>query len=168
MRQWIRAVLFFALLMAPVAARPTEGATVAARSPLSISSEEMTVKGLEDKVIFKGSVVIQRDDVTIKAGRAEVFLADSGKDQGKGTGPSFSSHEGKEIARIELTQNVNLTQGNRMVSAQRGIYDAYREEVIFTGEPEMLEEGYHVKGVAITLSLKEKRSIVEGSQLTIR
>ena len=161
MRKWTRIVLFLPLLLAS----PSRGGD---GSPLSITSSEMTVKGREDKVFFKGDVVIRKGDVLIKAGRAEVLLSDIGKDQGKETDLSFSAREGKEISRIEVTQNVELTQGNRQVMAQRGVYDAHREEIIFTGEPEMREEGYHVKGTAITLSLKHKRSVVEGSQLTIQ
>ena len=152
----------------PAEVPPAQGLPASVRMPLSISSEEMTIKGLEDRVVFKGAVVIQRGDVTIKAGRAEVFLSDFGKGSDKGAGPSFSAREGKEISRIELLQDVDLTQDKRHVVAQRGIYHAYREEILFTGAPEMWEEGYHVKGTAITISLKQKRSVVEGSQLTIQ
>jgi len=166
-QEWIKRILLSVLfLIGSGIVSEGEGEAIV-RQPLSISSDEMTVKGLEDKVFFKGAVLIQRGDVTIKAGRAEVFLSDVEKGREKGD-LSFSAREGKEIQRIEITHNVELIQGRRQVMAQKGIYDARREEIIFTGDPEMREEGYHVKGTAITLSLRQKRSVVEGSQLTIQ
>jgi lipopolysaccharide transport protein LptA len=135
--------------------------------PLSISSDQMTVKGLEDTVLFQGTVLIQKGDVTIKAGRAEVLLSNTNTGTTETPNHAAQGREGKEIARIEVTEDVELTQGGRRVLAQRGIYDAKEGEIVLTGEPEMWEEGYHVKGKAITLSLKHKRSFVEGSELTI-
>ncbi len=135
--------------------------------PLSISSDQMTVKGLEDTVLFQGTVLIQKGDVTIKAGRAEVLLSNTGTPTSERSEQAAPGREGKEIARIEVTEDVELIQGTRRVLAQRGIYDAKEGEIVLTGEPEMWEEGYHVKGKAITLSLKHKRSFVEGSELTI-
>jgi lipopolysaccharide transport protein LptA len=140
-------------------------------APIAISSEKMTVKGLEDKVFFEGAVFIQKGDVSMKAGRAEVLLANKEHDPSKKTSSSslsaLSSAEGKEIVQIELTEKVEVQHGNRRVSAHKGIYDAKEGEIILTGDAQMWEEGYHVKGRVIRLSLTKKRSFIEGSQLTI-
>ncbi|MEK7747533.1 MAG: LptA/OstA family protein [Nitrospirota bacterium] len=151
--------------------------------PLSISSEKMTVKGLEDKVFFEGAVVIQKGDVAMTAGRAEVLLANKNqndqRDQKDQIGSkknavaaasaisNLSPSEGKEIVQIALTHQVEVRQGNRRVISEKAVYDAKEEEIILTGNAEMWEEGYHVKGRVIRLSLAKKRSFVEGSQLTI-
>ncbi|MEK7702853.1 MAG: LptA/OstA family protein [Nitrospirota bacterium] len=140
--------------------------------PFSITSEKMTVKGLEDKVLFEGAVVIQRGDMAITAGNAEVLLSNKDKDTFQKNVHSeklsgFSSDAGKEIVRIALTKKVTVQQGNRRVVAEEGIYHAKEGEIVLTGNAQMWEEGYHVKGRVIRFSLVKKRSFVEGSQLTI-
>ncbi len=120
--------------------------------PLSISSDNITVKGLENKISFEGAVSIKKGDMTILAGQADVFL---------------STQETKEITRIELSDAVDLKQGSRHVLAQNGVYDAQRGEIIFSGKAEMWEKGYYVKGKVITLSLTQKRTVMEKSHLII-
>ena len=141
---------------------------------IAISSEKMTVKGQEDKVLFEGAVIIQKGDVKITAGRAEVLIA--GKEPSgappAGSVPPFpiadlASGEGKEIVQIEMMEKVEVRQGDRRILAQNGIYNAKEGEIVLTGNPEMWEKGYHVKGRLIRFSLTNKRSFVEGSVLTI-
>ncbi len=146
-------------------------------SPLSISSGKMTVKGQEDKVFFEGDVLIQKGDVKITAGRAEAILGSTtpaksmtpttSQDKAPSTFSTLSVEGGKEIVQIEMTEKVQIQQGDRHVLAQKGIYNAKGSEIVLTGNPEMWEKGYHVKGKTIRFSLTEKRSFVEGSVLTI-
>ncbi|MBI3358685.1 MAG: hypothetical protein HY201_01045 [Nitrospirae bacterium] len=134
--------------------------------PLAISSEKMTLKGQEDKVLFEGAVLIQKGDIKITAGRVEVLLAD--KDPAKSEALSaLSTEEGKEIVQIEMMGEVEVRQGDRRVLAQKGSYNTKGGQIVLTGNPEMWEKGYHVQGRMIRLSLTEKRSFVEGSVLTI-
>ncbi len=135
--------------------------------PLSISSKIMTLKGPEDKVFFEGSVRIRKGDLTITAGRAEVFLSNAEPHPDQKPDAASSVREEKEITRIELMDNIDLTQGDRRVIAQKGVYNAQQGAIVLTGKAEMWEKGYHVRGKVITLSLTQKRSFIEGSQLTI-
>lgn len=165
-------VLFLPVLLLAEKQGKTEP-TFRAGGPLAISSEKMTVKGLEDKVSFEGSVLIQKGDVSMKAGRAEVTLATKNQSPDPETSASsstfsaLSSEEEKEAVQIELTEKVEVRHGERRVLAQKGVYDAKEGEIILTGDAEMWEKGYHVKGRVIRLSLTKKRSFVEGSKLTI-
>jgi lipopolysaccharide transport protein LptA len=142
--------------------------SLSSAGPLSISSERITVKGLEDAVLFEGNVAIKKGDMTISAGQAEVFLFPLPHAAVDPAEPNASSTSGeKEISRIELAGEVDLKQGNRRVLAQKGVYHAKQGEITFTGGAEMWEPGYHVKGKVITLSLTQRRTQVESSQLTI-
>jgi lipopolysaccharide transport protein LptA len=174
MRTWI-SLLFSIVLLTPALlfAEKEEKKAPDLDGPLAISSEKMTVKGLEDKVFFEGSVAILKGDVEITAGRATVLLADKDQNAGNKKSPlpsafsTLSHGAGKEIVQIQLSEKVEVRQGSRRVLAQKGIYDARESEIILTGRAEMWEDGYHVKGRSIRLSLATKRSFVEGSQLTI-
>jgi len=149
-------ILFLALVLACNLWAETPKASsfsLSGGEPLAISSEKMTLKGQENKAIFEGDVIIQKGDVKITAGRVDAQLADTKK--------------GKEIVQIQMAEQVEIKQGDRRVIAQKGIYDTEKGEITLTGNPEMWEKGYHVQGKLIRLSLKEKRSFVEGSVLTI-
>jgi lipopolysaccharide transport protein LptA len=169
MRKFISVLLLFALFPYSRlwAEMPKESLQVLSQGePLAISSEKMTLKGQEDKVLFEGDVLIQRGDIKITAGRVEVLLGD--KDQGKESMPKPSSAgEGKEIIQIEMMDKVDLRQGDRRVLANKGVYNTKGGEIVLTGKAEMWEKGYHVQGRRIRLSLTQKKSFVEGSTLTI-
>ena len=161
-------LLFFALFLLLseqplwVMAQPKNNprsSRLTSKSGLSITSETMTVKGQENKVLFEGNVAIRKEDVTISAGRAEVFLPENAPE---------TSVEAKEISRIEISDNVQVQQGEHRILAQKGVYDAKRGEIVLTGNPEMWQKGNHVKGKRIGLDLVQKKSFVEGSKLTIQ
>ena len=174
MQRFISALLLFFLFILAGGVSPRLGAEMPKESlralsqgePIAISSEKMTLKGQEDKVLFEGDVLIQKGDIKITAGRVQVLLAD--KEKGKGeTSATLSKGEGKEIVQIELMEKVEVQQADRRVLAQKGIYNTKGGEIVLTGNAEMWEKGYHIKGRLIKLSLNQKRSFVEGSVLTI-
>lgn len=141
------------------------------QEPVSITSNKMTIKSLEDKIIFEGEVFIKKGDLTIEADRAEVFLSERGA--GEPSKPPSSvlmnpSAKGeREVSRIETTGNVDIRQGEKHAKAQKGIYDQKRETITLTGDAEVWEKDYRVKGKVITLFIAENRSLVEGSQVII-
>jgi len=148
--------LFFALFLTGNiwAGTPKESLRALSHGePIAISSEKMTLKGQEDKVFFEGDVLIQKGDIKITAGRVEVQLA--------------NRENVKEIVQIAMLDEVEVKQGDRRVLAQKGVYNTKEGEIVLTGDAEMWEKGYHVKGRLIRLSLNQKRSFVEGSVLTI-
>ncbi len=138
--------------------------------PISITSNKMTVKSLEDIIIFEGNVFIRKGDLKITADRAEVFLTQKKPDQSKSsssllTGPG--SKGDKDVSRIETWGNVDVQQGTKHAKAQKGVYDKNKEEIILTGDPEAWENDYRVKGKVITLFIAENRSLIEGSEVII-
>lgn len=141
------------------------------QEPISITSNKMTIKSLEDKIIFEGDVSIKKGDLTIESDRAEVFLAE--RSPGGSPKPPSSvlmnpSTKGeREVSRIETTGNVDIRQGEKHAKAQKGIYDQKKETITLTGEAEAWEKDYRVKGKVITLFIAENRSQVEGSQVII-
>lgn len=139
--------------------------------PISITSNKMTVKSLEDKIVFEGNVSIKKGDLTIGSDRAEVFLKEKDSNQSKSPSSSIltpGSGAEKEVFRIETSGNVDIQQGDKHAKAQKAVYDKKREEIVLTGEPEAWEKDYRVKGKVITLFIAENRSLVEGSHVVIQ
>lgn len=141
------------------------------QEPISITSNKMTIKSLEDKIIFEGAVSIKKGDLTIDADRAEVFMSE--RNTGGASKPPSSllmnpSADGdREVSRIETTGNVDIRQGEKHAKGQKGVYDQKKDTITLTGDPEAWENDYRVKGKVITLFIAENRSLVEGSHVIL-
>lgn len=138
--------------------------------PVSITSNKMTVKSLDDLIIFEGNVFIKKGDLKIHSDRAEVFLTPKAPDQQKPSSSLLSPEAkgDKDVSRIETTGNVDVEQGTKHAKAQKGVYDKNKDQITLTGSPEAWENDYHVKGKVITFFIAENRSLVEGSQVVIQ
>lgn len=165
-RRWfIKYVLSLLLIIAIPGGRGFAGEIPAInnpQNPISITSNKMTIKSLEDKIIFEGEVFIKKGDLTIKADRAEVFMSESSS-----LLIDPSTQEKREVSRIETAGNVDIQQGEKRAKAEKGVYDKKKETVTLTGNAEAWEKDYRVKGKVITLFIAENRSLVEGSQVII-
>ena len=133
--------------------------------PVSITSDKMTVKSLEDLIIFEGNVFITKGDLKIRSDRAEVFLTQKNPDQQKPSSSLLSPEAkgDKDVSRIETIGHVDVEQGTKHAKAQKGVYDKNKDQITLTGSPEAWENDYHVKGTVITFFIAENRSLVEGS-----
>lgn len=139
--------------------------------PMSITSRSMTVKNLEQRVVFDHDVTISNGDMDLSADRVEVILvrsADAGKSMPPftgGAGPNLLAEE--NIERIEAEGRVKVVQGKKTATADHAVYRRADETVVLTGNPETWEEGVRIQGSKITILLKEQRSIVEESRVVI-
>ncbi len=131
--------------------------------PISITSEKMTFKNLEDKILFEGSVVIKQEGVTINADRAEVFLSESDHSDSSLTG----GNESRAVTQVITTGNVRIAQGRQNAKAEKGVYKKGEEVIVLTGHPEVWDDGFRVKGSVITFFIEEERIKVSESQSVI-
>ena len=168
-----KSYLFFLLIAYPLywaaalmaADKPAPSRT---DEPVSITSNKMTVKSLEDRIIFEGNVFIKKGDLKIHSDRAEVFLTQKSPDQQKSSLLAPGAKGDKDVSRIESTGNVDVEQGTKHAKAQKGVYDKTKDQITLTGNPEAWENDYHVNGKVITFFISENRSLVEGSQVVIQ
>ena len=132
--------------------------------PISIRSEKMTLKNLENKIIFEGKVFIKREEMTINADRAEVFLSES-----KAASQSVleGASDGREVTRITTSGNVRIVRGAQQAKADKGVYEKGKAVFILTGNPEVWDNDFHVKGEVITFFIDEERTLVSESQAVI-
>ena len=139
--------------------------------PMSITSRSMTVKNLEQRVVFDRDVTVTSGDMDLSADRVEVILVQSADSDGGapplagGAGPNLLAEE--NIERIEAQGRVKVVQGKKTATADHAVYRRADETVVLTGHPETWEEGVRIQGSKITILLKEQRSIVEESRVVI-
>ncbi|MFQ5729386.1 MAG: LptA/OstA family protein [Waddliaceae bacterium] len=131
--------------------------------PVSITSEKMVLQNLKDKIIFEGSVEIQNEDLVIESDHAEVFM--------KRSEQTFSLLPGEnaeqQVSKIVASGNVRIKNGDQRAKAKKGVYDRVKEVIVLTGDPEVWEDGYHVKGKVITFFITEERTLVAESKVVI-
>ncbi len=132
--------------------------------PISITSEQMTFKNLEHKIIFEGKVFIHRGEIKMNADKAEVFLTQSDDSVSLKKKPE----QGREVTKIIATGNVRIIRGLQKAKAEKGIYKRGEDVFILTGNPEVWDEDVHVTGKMITFFVQEERTLVAESRAVIR
>jgi len=133
---------------------------------LKIQSDEMILKSKEQKVFFKGHVIVRHHEMVLKADRVLLFL----KEKETGSGPDFSfldSQGEQQIEKIEAEGNVLFEGGIHRGESDRAEYFQEKRVVVLTGNPEVWEGDSHLIGSKITILLDQKKSIVEESRVVL-
>jgi lipopolysaccharide export system protein LptA len=154
-------IIFFGLLFA--ATGQTEeslqkGGQKAATGPIVIKSQSLEVDNQKRIVVFTGQVDAKRGDMTINCEKMIVYYMDQ----------SAHKESGKTDVRIDkivASGKVKISRPDgALAMAEEGVYYESDEKVVLTGRPVVKQGDDFVEGSRITLYLKEKRSVVEGSE----
>lgn len=168
-KTWLaRCGLLAAVWCAPAWAADAAPAPAPESKPMAITSRSMTVKNLDQRVVFDQDVTITKGDMDLSADRVEIVLSRPADPRAGGqafAGAAVMSEE--NIERIEADGRVKVVQGNKTATADHAVYHRAQETIVLTGRPESWEEGVRIQGSKITILLKEQRSIVEESRVVI-
>ncbi len=115
---------------------------------INITSDRMEAEKLKRLIVFKGNVVAEQKDMTIKSDELHIYYDESGKD----------------VEKVVAIGNVRVVQGDKTATAKRAEYYKIEEKVVLTGNARLNEANNFVEGERITVYVKDGRSIVEGSQ----
>ena len=128
------------------------------RQPITIISNSLEIDNKQRIVTFSQNVEANTPDFTINCQKMLVHylnmpsLTDSGKEEIK-------------IDKIIATGDVKINRSEGgSATAEKAVYYQNDEKVILTGKPIVRQGNDFVEGSTITLFIKEKRSIVEGSE----
>jgi len=128
------------------------------RDPITIRSNSLEIDNKQKIVTFSQNVEAKTPDFTINCQKMLVHylnkpnLKDSGKEEIK-------------IDKIIATGDVKINRSEGgLATAEKAVYYQNDEKVVLTGKPIVRQGNDFVEGSKITLFLKEKRSIVEGSE----
>jgi len=83
----------------------------AGEKSIKIRSDEMILKSMEQKIFFKGHVIVRHHEMVLKADHVLLFL----KENKSGSGPDFSfldSQGNQQIEKIEAKGNVLFEGGD--------------------------------------------------------
>ena len=129
-------------------------------SPLKIASDRMEANQNDKTVLFEGHVVVQQDDLTITGKRLTVYSAEGQK------GTAAQSAMVDKIDRIEVEGDVNISQKDKVATAQRAVYYHQEQKIVLSGQPSVTQGEDRIQGRLITLLLAQGKSIVEGGAET--
>jgi len=152
-----RAIFFlFALMTAMGAAAPTKddpkkGATAFEfnkKDPIYITADWMESDQSKNSIVYKGRVVTVQNDMTM---RSEMLTA-------------FYDPETKQMKQIVAEGKVNATQGNRVATGEKAVFDDKSKTVTLTGNPVMRQGNSQVSGTKVIYFTEQDRSTVEGDK----
>jgi lipopolysaccharide export system protein LptA len=116
------------------------------KDPIFITSDWMEVDQKKNTITYKGRVVTVQADMTM---RSETLTA-------------YYDPEMKKMKQIIAEGKVNATQGNRVATGQKAVFDDQAKTVTLTGSPIMRQGNSQVSGVKIVYFIEQDKSVVEG------
>jgi lipopolysaccharide export system protein LptA len=148
------------MLPLPVFAEASSSPQTAELDPgaVVIEANSLEIDNARKIIIFNGSVQAKKDDMTINCEEMRLYYNERSSDGAEGK-------RSIEIDKIVATEKVRIRRSDEgMATAEKAVYFQDGEKVVLTGNPMVKQGSDFVEGSTITLFLKEKRSIVEGSQ----
>ena len=127
------------------------------KNQITIVSNNLEIDDQNKRVTFTGNVNAQGNEFEITCQKMDLYY----HQQKQGD----QENQKINIKKIVATGTVKIlrTEGGS-ASAETAIYFQDEEKIVLTGNPKIKQEGDFVEGTKITLFLKEKKSVVEGSE----
>lgn len=122
-----------------------------ANEPIDVKSEATEFRGKENLVVFTGSVVARRGNMTINSDRLEVYLKDSKN----------------EIREIRAIGSVNVRREDVLATGTQAVYLPTEDTVTLTGTPKIWRGSDAVEGETVIMHLKEERMEIKGQARVI-
>ncbi len=162
MRRWLLSLLLIGLSLssgwavslaasaAPPAKEETKkgasGFEINKKDPIYITADWMEVDQNKNTITYKGRVVTIQADMTM---RSEALIA-------------YYDPETKQMRQIVAEGKVNATQGNRVATGEKAVFDDKSKTVTLTGNPVMRQGNSQVTGTKVVYYMDQDRAIAEG------
>ena len=116
------------------------------KDPIYITSDWMEFDQTKNTITYKGNVVTNQGDMTI---RSETLTADYSPDM-------------KQIKQIVAEGKVNATQGNRVATGEKAVFDDQAKTVTLTGNPIMRQGNSQISGSKVIYFVEQDKAVAEG------
>ena len=149
------------LILAALAYRPVVTANAAAakedsskagtafdfnkKDPIYITADWMEVDQKKNTITYKGRVVTIQNEMTM---RSETLTA-------------YYEAEMKQMSQIVAEGKVNATQGNRVATGDKAVFDDKAKTVTLTGSPVMRQGNSQVSGAKVVYYIEQDKAIAE-------
>jgi lipopolysaccharide export system protein LptA len=120
------------------------------KDPVFITADWMEVDQKQNTITYKGRVVTVQAEMTM---RSETLTA-------------YYDPEMKQMKQIIAEGKVHATQGNRIATGEKAVFDDKAKTVTLTGSPVMRQGNSQVSGVKVVYFIEQDKSIVEGDDKT--
>src|SRR5918996_4154836 len=135
---------------APATEQTKKGGTSAfelsKKDPIYITADWMEVDQTKNTITYKGRVITVQADMTM---RSETLTA-------------YFDPQMKQMKEIVAEGKVNATQGNRMATGEKAVFDDKAKTVTLTGSPVMRQGNNQVSGVKVVYFIEQDKAIAEG------
>jgi lipopolysaccharide export system protein LptA len=118
------------------------------KDPIYITSDWMEVDQNKSTITYKGRVVTVQADMTM---RSETLTA-------------YYDPEMKQMKQIVAEGKVNATQGNRVATGEKAVFDNKEKTVTLTGNPVMRQGNNQVSGIKVIYFVEQDRATAEGDE----
>jgi lipopolysaccharide export system protein LptA len=118
------------------------------KDPIYITSDWMEADQKKNTITYKGRVVTVQADMTM---RSETLTA-------------YYDPEMKQMKQIVAEGKVNATQGNRVATGEKAVFDNKEKTVTLTGNPVMRQGNNQVSGIKVIYFTEQDRAIAEGDE----
>jgi lipopolysaccharide export system protein LptA len=116
------------------------------KDPIYITSDWMEVDQKKSTITYKGRVVAVQADMTM---RSETLTA-------------YYDPEMKQMKQIVAEGKVNATQGSRLATGDKAVFDDKAKTVTLTGNPVMRQGNSQVSGTKVIYFIEQDRAVAEG------
>ena len=117
-----------------------------AAETITIDSDRMELDQQKNTIIYMGNVVTVRGNVTMKSETLTVTY----------------NTEMKRLDEVVAEGNLEVTQGNRIATGAKAVYNSENNSVVLTGDPVIRQGNSQVSGCRIIMFINEDRGVVEG------
>jgi lipopolysaccharide export system protein LptA len=116
------------------------------KDPIYITADWMEVDQKKNSIVYKGRVVTVQSDMTM---RSDALTA-------------YYDPEMKGISQIVAEGKVNATQGVRVATGERAVFDDKAKTVTLTGSPVMRQGNNQVSGAKVVYFIDQDKATAEG------
>ncbi len=113
---------------------------------ITITSDRMELDQKKNTVVYMGNVVTVRGNVTMKSD----------------TLTATYNPEMQRLTEVVAEGNLEVTQGNRIATGTKAIFNSDDNSVVLTGDPVIRQGNSQVSGCRIIMFINEERGVVDG------
>jgi len=147
------------------------------KGPINISSGKLEFFYNEKRIVYRGDVVVIRDNGTIKSDVLTVTYEELPPNNGIPISPASpasdtSTPAAPATARRQRIKdavaegNVKITSANGNATCKKATYDEIKRTVVLSGDAVLRDSENVVKGETVVIYLDENRVTVEGNAAT--
>ena len=114
------------------------------KDPIYISADWMEVDQKQSTITYKGRVVTVQSEMTM---RSEILTA-------------YYDPEMKQMKQIVAEGKVNATQGERVATGEKAVFDDKEKTVTLTGNPVMRQGNNQVSGAKVIYFVEQDKATV--------